>query len=113
MKNRDGDAENAKSWDLIWFSPKLKTHFCHPFRFVKKDWIVAQYHLYNILDLYYTTRSCEGDINHNPAVSDVVKDFTKYTLGMEVPVCNECWWCDERQWAEQRVPEMIKEIDEF
>ena len=111
MKNRDGEANNARPRDVLYYFSKLRFHLCHPLRFVKKDWIVAQYNLYNITDLYYTTRSCEGDINHNRPVSDVVPSFAHYVPGMDVPTCNECWWCEERRWADEKVPDMIREIN--
>jgi len=113
MQNRDKDAADGKLIDLWIYANKLNTVFAHPFRFVKKDWIVAQYHIFEILDLYNTTRSCEGDINHNHAVSDVCKDFTEYSDGMHIPICNECWWCEERTWAESQVENVIKEIYEL
>ena len=113
MKDRDADASTANQSNLIWYSGEVKTHFCHPFKYVKKDWIVAQYHLYNMLDLYYTTRSCESDIERTELVSDVVPHFSRYSPGMDVPVCNECWWCSERNWADDRVPEIIREINEL
>lgn len=113
MKNRDKDAECGKLHDVWVYADKLDTVFAHPFKFVKKDWIVAQYHMHNILDLYQTTRSCEGDIAYNHAVSDVCKDFTEYSDGMHIPICNECWWCAERAWAESQVEKVIKEIHEL
>ena len=78
------------------------------FKFVKKDWIVAQYHLYNIIDLYYTTRSCEGDYDIIPGLMEL--ESFKYIEGMTIPTCNTCWWCNERQWAESRVEETIEKI---
>lgn len=113
MKNRDKDAECGKLHDVWVYADKLNTVFAHPFKFVKKDWIVAQYHMHNILDLYQTTRSCEGDIAYNHAVADVCKDFTEYSDGMHIPICNECWWCEERAWAESQVEQVIKEIHEL
>jgi len=83
----------------------------HPFRFVKKDWIVAQYFLYNIEDLYYTTRSCEGDISQHNIIHEVCDHYTKYTDGMDIPECGQCWWCEERKWAESRLDEMKQEIN--
>ena len=63
----------------------------HPFRFVDKSWVVKQYKDYDIMDLFNITRSCEGTI---PGI-----DHTNYVNGQEVPVCGECFWCKERQWA--------------
>lgn len=110
MKNRDIDAKDGNALD-VWFSDKRKkTVFAHPFKFVKKDWIVAQYHLHGILDLYYTTRSCEGDINHHDVIKQACSSFKEYIEDMYIPKCNQCWWCDERSWADSRVTDMIAEI---
>ena len=113
MQNRDKDAADGKLMDLYYMHPKLQTVFAHPFRFVKKDWIVAQYHLYNILFLYYTTRSCEGDINQHDIIKNACSSFKDYYDGKEIPECGECWWCEERAWAESRVDTIVKEIHEL
>lgn len=63
----------------------------HPFRFTEKSWVLSQYRLYGILDLFNLTRSCEG------VFPDL--DYKTYTPGQEVPVCGECFWCKERKWA--------------
>lgn len=63
----------------------------HPFRFVDKAWIVLQYKELGIMDLFGLTRSCEG------VVSGI--DYTTYKKGQYVPVCGECFWCKEREWA--------------
>jgi hypothetical protein len=113
MTNRDKDAEDGNIFDLWLHSKKVNAVFAHPFKFVKKDWIVAQYELYNLLDLYYTTRSCEGDIAHDKKINDVYKHFKDYKEGMQIPLCNECWWCEERAWAERNAKHVIKEIHEL
>lgn len=110
MLNRDKDAENGKLKDLWYEEEKSKTIFCYPFRFVKKDWIIANYYLQNILDLLSLTRSCEGDIARHDIVKHYCEDFTKYIPGMYIPECQECWWCKEREWAHSRVEIMIDEI---
>jgi hypothetical protein len=74
---------------------------------------VAQYHVHEILDLYNLTRSCEGDINHHSNVKDACSHFKDYRDGMQVPECGQCWWCEERAWAESRVNKTMKEINEF
>lgn len=113
MTNRDKDAEDGNLTDLWFYSGKVNATFVHPFRFVKKDWIVAQYHIHEILDLYNTTRSCEGDINHHDNVKEACGHFKDYKEGMHIPICGQCWWCEERSWAEKQVPDVIKEIHEF
>lgn len=64
---------------------------CHPFRFTTKDWIVKQYKNNNILDLFYQTRSCEGDFDF--------LNYKNYIPGQSVPECGNCYWCQERHWA--------------
>tara|TARA_R100001509_G_C4865999_1_gene215065 strand:- start:46 stop:870 length:825 start_codon:yes stop_codon:yes gene_type:complete len=113
MTNRDKDAEDGNITDLWWYSRKVKSTVVHPFRFVKKDWIVAQYHIHNILGLYNITRSCEGDINHHDIIKNACNHFSDYKTNMPIPECKECWWCEERDWAESRVQNVIKEINEF
>jgi len=108
MTNRDKDAVDGSLNDL-WQTSRKKIQ-AYPFKFVQKDWIVAQYHLYKIPDLYYTTRSCEGDITLNPKLKEVCGHYKDYKDGMDIPICGECWWCDERDWAERRMPEIVKEI---
>ena len=63
----------------------------HPFVYTTKDWIVKQYFEHSIQDLLDITRSCEGEFEG--------LDYTTYTPGQHVPVCNECFWCKERQWG--------------
>lgn len=64
---------------------------CHPFRFTDKSWVVKQYKRLDILDLFNITRSCEGEFDGI--------NYITYTPGQYVPVCNECFWCKEREWA--------------
>jgi hypothetical protein len=64
---------------------------CHPFRFVDKSWIVSTYHHLNIADLLALTRSCEGEFENI--------NYETYTPGQYVPICGECFWCKEREWA--------------
>jgi hypothetical protein len=63
----------------------------HPFVYTSKDWIIKQYYEHNIEDLLNLTRSCEGEFNGI--------DYLTYTPGQSVPICNECFWCKEREWA--------------
>ena len=113
MTNRDKDAEDGNLMDLWMASKKVNATFVHPIRFVKKDWIVAQYHILDILDLYNTTRSCEGDINHHQQVKESCNSFSDYYPGMDIPECGECWWCEEREWADSRVEKTIEEINDY
>ena len=45
----------------------------------------------DIMSLFDTTRSCEGEFTN--------LNYTTYTCGDEVPLCNKCFWCKEREWA--------------
>jgi hypothetical protein len=63
----------------------------HPFRFIEKSEVVKKYQELDIIDLFEITRSCEG------VFKDI--DYTNYTTGQYVPVCGECFWCKEREWA--------------
>lgn len=67
---------------------------CHPFLYTEKDWIIEQYVKNGILDLLDVTRSCEGDFEN--------LDHTNYVPGQLVPECNECFWCQERNWAKRK-----------
>lgn len=66
----------------------------HPFRFVDKSWVVKQYRRLDLMKLFENTRSCEGVV---PGL-----DYTNYVEDQEVPVCGECFWCKEREWAIER-----------
>ena len=63
----------------------------HPFRFVDKGWVLKQYQQLDLMDLFETTRSCEGEFNGI--------DYTNYKPGQYVPTCGMCFWCKEREWA--------------
>lgn len=63
----------------------------HPFRFVDKSWVVKQYQRLGLMDLFERTRSCEGEFEN--------VNYKTYTPGQFVPVCGECFWCKEREWA--------------
>jgi hypothetical protein len=64
---------------------------CHPFVYTKKDWIIQQYYDLDITDLLDITRSCEGEFED--------LNYKTYTPGDPVPICGECFWCLEREWA--------------
>lgn len=63
----------------------------HPFRFVDKSWVVSQYQTLGIMNLFDITRSCEGEFENI--------NYETYTPGQYVPICGECFWCKEREWA--------------
>lgn len=80
----------------------IKAHMggyaCHPFTYVQKDWIVAQYKKLGIMDLFNLTRSCEGDRDTSPEIFGNL-DYRTYVAGQPVPVCEKCFWCQERLWG--------------
>lgn len=63
----------------------------HPFRFTEKSEILKEYIKQGILDLFAITRSCEGTFENI--------NYKTYSPGQMVPICGECFWCKERQWA--------------
>lgn len=89
MVSRDIElSKENKHLQLMNYMDKVVSH---PFRFVEKSWIFKQYKNKNILDLFNITRSCEGEFNG--------LNFQTYVPGQEVPICGECFWCKEREWA--------------
>lgn len=89
MKERDLDKNDSNAYlEKMSHMGKLAIH---PFRFISKDKIYQKYIEHNILDLFHITRSCEGTFDNIT--------FKNYTPETIVPVCNNCFWCKERQWA--------------
>ena len=113
MKNREKPASEGVLKDLI--ESKFNHNICHPFRFVEKSWIVAQYHIFDKLDLYEMTRSCEGDLEFSTIKEQIPSLFDydpeKHTV-YNIPKCGKCWWCLERDWAESVTEDTLKEIHE-
>lgn len=64
---------------------------CHPFRFTTKDQIIKLYYDLNLRNLLNLTRSCEGEFED--------LNYKTYIPGQYVPLCKECFWCKEREWA--------------
>ena len=81
--------------------PHMGGYACHPFTYVQKDWIVAQFKKLGIMDLFNLTRSCEGDRDTYPEIFGDL-DYKTYVPGSPVPVCGKCFWCKERQWGEDQ-----------
>lgn len=67
---------------------------CHPYVFTEKDWVIRQYLNNGILYLLNITRSCEGDF---PGLN-----YKNYIPGQQIPICGECFWCQERKWAMEK-----------
>lgn len=89
MKERD--VERTKDNEHLEFMEHMGRYAAHPFRFITKDQIIKKYKEENIVDLFNITRSCEGTFDW--------LDYRNYKVGELVPVCNECFWCKERDWA--------------
>ena len=110
MAQRDADPEDGNIRNILYITDG--TMFVHPYRYVQKDWIIAQYHLHGAVDLFNMTRSCEGDINLNASVKAACPTPRDYKHGVtEVPECGECFWCLERNWALSRLDETIEAIN--
>jgi len=109
MMNREKPASEGVISDLIW--PKSKGWIVLPFKFVDKAWIRAQYIRQHMEDLYNTTRSCEGDVGH-PTSKDIIPTLDDYKPGMYVPICGECFWCLERSWADSKLLETLKKLND-
>ena len=91
------DSLGDKTLDRL-IKPHMGGYACHPFTYVKKDWIVAQYKKLGIMDLFDLTRSCEGDADIYPEVFGDL-DYKTYVPGSPVPTCGKCFWCKEREWG--------------
>lgn len=108
---REKDAVEGELHDLIFLSKKSKKWFVTPYRFVQKDWILAQYYIFNAEDLLDTTRSCEGDLSEEP-IKKEIPSLEDYSAGKYVPLCNICFWCLERAWAEENCQQILRKIDD-
>jgi hypothetical protein len=89
MSERDIDpSEDNKHLERMMH---MDVEVLHPFRFIDKSEIVKKYKELNLIDLFELTRSCEGEFKGI--------DYTTYIPGQYVPVCGNCFWCKEREWA--------------
>jgi hypothetical protein len=89
MKERDIDpTEDNKHLRLM---KHMNGYAVHPFRFVEKSWVVKQYKRLGLMNLFNITRSCEGEFSN--------LTYHSYRKGDKVPICGECFWCKERNWA--------------
>jgi hypothetical protein len=96
MLSRDIDANDNNKH--LFLMDHMNRKVIHPFRFIEKDKILMEYKNLNIMELFNITRSCEGDKNTYPAVFGNL-DFTTYKKDQFVPICSQCFWCKEREWA--------------
>jgi hypothetical protein len=108
MKNREIDIEIAPLDDLIYI--KKDTIYSIPFKYVEKDWIIAQYKIFNQWELFETTRSCEGDFLTSAEIQKTVKNIKDFRPGDRVHTCGLCFWCKEREWALRNFNKIIEKI---
>lgn len=85
------DIDKTESNKHLEYMIHMGKHVYHPFRFIDKSEIVKMYKDLRIMDLFNLTRSCEGTFDKI--------DYATYTKGQYVPICKECFWCREREWA--------------
>jgi hypothetical protein len=72
-----------------------------PFTLVEKDWIIEQYKNLDIMELFNTTRSCEGDADDfKPLGMDHM--WYSYVNDRNIEECGKCFWCLERNWAKEK-----------
>lgn len=107
MDDREKSVDDGVLRDLIIENSGV--FLCHPFRFVDKSWVLAQYHLFKITELLDITRSCEGDVSHK-RINPTIPDYTRYSPGMTVPECGSCFWCLERDWAKSKLEETLGKL---
>jgi 7-cyano-7-deazaguanine synthase in queuosine biosynthesis len=88
---RERDIEPTEENKHLEYMIHMDKVVSHPFRFVDKSWVLGEYKRLNIMDLFEITRSCEGEFK------DI--NYTNYKSGQYVPICGECFWCKEREWA--------------
>lgn len=89
---QERDIEPTEENKHLYLMKHMNGWAIHPFRFVEKNWIYKQYKNLKILDLWNLSRSCEGTFDNI--------DYRNYTPNTVVPECKECFWCKERQWAQ-------------
>lgn len=86
------DIEKSEDNKHLEYMVHMGINVYHPFRFIDKSEIVRAYRELNLMDsLFNITRSCEGTFDNI--------DYTNYRVAQYIPICNECFWCKERNWA--------------
>lgn len=89
MSTRDIEPNSSNSH--LKYMIHMGVHVYHPFRFLEKSVLIKEYRKLEIVDLLEITRSCEGTFEN--------LNYKNYSPGQYVPVCGECFWCKEREWA--------------
>lgn len=109
MRNRDKDPKNPQLNHLLNNRKVITTY--NPFIYTEKDWIIAQYKIFNRWDLFETTRSCEGDFVTSEEIRKTVQKLEDYYPGLHVEECGLCFWCNERNWALDRYEQVIENLN--
>lgn len=85
------DIEPTETNKHLYEMEHMGVKVLHPFRFIDKSEVVKKYRELDLMELFNITRSCEGEFK------DI--DYNTYKIGQYVPMCGECFWCKEREWA--------------
>jgi hypothetical protein len=109
MLDREKTADSGSIADLVVAINDNNRFIFHPFRFVEKSWIIAQYYIFDVVNLLDTTRSCEGDIK-STNIKNTIPNLNHYTPEKDVPTCGTCFWCLEREWAYSKLDETLEKI---
>lgn len=90
----DGPKFRTLDEDELMLDKVVRAGNIHPFALITKDWIMAQYKNFQILELLNLTRSCQAD--------GTVLNAINWSPDKEYPpICGECFFCKERAWGIQ------------
>lgn len=102
MKVRDLNLDKI-TLDEMFHLKENAFYSYRPFLYIRKDFMYNVYKTSNIIDLYNTTMSCEGDLTEHITITDQCATLNDYKSTQTILPCGECWWCWERKWAEDTV----------
>jgi hypothetical protein len=104
-KNRANPPKHRATKDAKDFTWSIERNFTAPFKLIHKDWIMAQYINFELLDLAKLTKSC------NAGEQEIIKKFGSKISGndMQKYACGECFFCHERVWAENNITPYLEE----
>lgn len=100
---RDLDLNKIAFKQLFSVRLPIKYFAYRPLLYVMKNWVYSQYIENNILELYNTTMSCEGDLTIHDNIKSQINKLEDYSSDMKIKPCGQCWWCWERKWAEDSI----------
>lgn len=112
VRKRDSDASEGLIEQVIRFRDDTHSYHLRPFRYVKKDFVLAEYKILGMWDLFEHTRSCEGDRNMDrPMYRQFdLSNGWRWSKDEHIPECGRCFWCKERNWALARCDDLTKQI---